>query len=350
MRNTPFCANLNIRLVRAKKRSSSVVGRIQRIAVAITALCVIAAPLMPAKAGYLVTIHTFDEVPTDGLGIADYNYPYPTVIGANIGPGTSQTVIGTTDTTGTLTSASEQITGTYSPAGITSTAYAAGDLTTGQLHLNATDNSSCNGICNGVGNFAGEDTFAQLQDTLHFTVAGADADTVTPITFVFAVDGTLVQTSSYGQGYVRASLNLNNEGAQVSYNQDLNSGTNNLDVATAPLVNGWASRDYSVLTSNQALFEGTFDIIGSTSDVLVDLQMEVNCSDGMTCNFDNTGSVDLILPSGVTYTSDSGVFLSGLSPTSVPEPSSLAGLASAIGGVAVALRRRRSPNGDAAYG
>src|SRR5277367_1021375 len=62
------------------------------------------------------------------------------------------------------------------------------------------------------------------------------------------------------------------------------------------------------------------------------------CGYGLTCDFQDTAQVSLALPTGVSYTSDSGAFLS--SPTTpVPEPGTFTLLA--VGAVGAAFARRR---------
>lgn len=62
----------------------------------------------------------------------------------------------------------------------------------------------------------------------------------------------------------------------------------------------------------------------------------------VTMDFLHTGQFGIQSEPGVTFTSDSGVFLQGEQPsTDVPEPGSLALIALALTGVAVASRRRK---------
>ncbi|MBI3709206.1 MAG: PEP-CTERM sorting domain-containing protein, partial [Proteobacteria bacterium] len=68
------------------------------------------------------------------------------------------------------------------------------------------------------------------------------------------------------------------------------------------------------------------------------------------CDFSNTGSVGLILPDNVSFTSDSGVFLTdtGQPTTDLAEPSSLAGFGLAIFSLAMARRAGRRSCREAA--
>lgn len=66
----------------------------------------------------------------------------------------------------------------------------------------------------------------------------------------------------------------------------------------------------------------------------------------VTMNFMNTGQFGIQAAPGVTFTSDSGVFLQALQqPANVPEPSSLALIGLALASVAVVSRRRKQPCG-----
>jgi hypothetical protein len=49
---------------------------------------------------------------------------------------------------------------------------------------------------------------------------------------------------------------------------------------------------------------------------------QISSSNGTICDYSNTGQLSLMLPSDVTYTSASGVFLTQAA-SSAPEPSSL---------------------------
>ena len=73
--------------------------------------------------------------------------------------------------------------------------------------------------------------------------------------------------------------------------------------------------------------------------------LSVRCGSGDTCDFGHTGTVRFgDLPSGLSYTSESGAFLTGLGGVvggGVPEPATWAMMIAGFGLTGVALRRRR---------
>jgi hypothetical protein len=94
----------------------------------------------------------------------------------------------------------------------------------------------------------------------------------------------------------------------------------------------------------------TFDITGELPFVIDDAMRDfaiyavlsaVGTAGGIA-DFANTASLGLVLPAGLSFTSDSGVFLSRSAPDSVPEPGSLSLLGGGIAVGALAWRRRKS--------
>jgi hypothetical protein len=64
------------------------------------------------------------------------------------------------------------------------------------------------------------------------------------------------------------------------------------------------------------------------------------CYYGITCDFGNTQTVALSLPTNVSFTSASGVFLSAGNPSiTVPEPESITLLAFSLIGFSAARRK-----------
>lgn len=74
----------------------------------------------------------------------------------------------------------------------------------------------------------------------------------------------------------------------------------------------------------------------------VNMSLFLNCYDNTTCDFSRTGRVTLSLPTNVTFTSGSGMFLTGKADTAgVPEPRTWALMLLGFGGLGAMLRRRR---------
>jgi hypothetical protein len=86
-----------------------------------------------------------------------------------------------------------------------------------------------------------------------------------------------------------------------------------------PGTENWVSYTNPVNTPTQLVFDGVLAVT-SGQDLGFFLQQQMNCNVGAVCNFGDPLQVSLDLPQGVTFTSDSGVFLSGTSPSAVPEP------------------------------
>ncbi|QXQ05644.1 PEPxxWA-CTERM sorting domain-containing protein [Sphingosinicellaceae bacterium] len=245
------------------------------------------------------------------------------------------TVSGSTDTTGTLTAAHDSSSVVALPDA--AYAYADADLKAGKVHLLAT-----------ATNYSGANASARLLDTLHFTIAGATASTVTYIPVSFAFDGTLVG----GSDPATASGELNYGfyfGSASAYEfGDYGAGYygvyGNYPVftyASAPRVGGWVSSSFSSYDPLDTRFTGIYAITGATADIPIDFSLGLRASQ-VGLDFLNTGSISIGHVEGVSYTSDSGVFLTA--PTSVggvPEPASWALLVAGFGIVGSAARQRR---------
>ena len=307
--------------------------------VACGGLLLAALAMQPARADFLVQLHTFTSAPSGGA-TADYNYA---TTGAQFSATSPNVATGTSDASGLATSASDDAFSYGTSVPLTAHSSAAGNLANGTVHVVANDDATCNGVCignvpdvHGLPNFASGEAVANLKDVLHFTVSGAgvNASTVTPITVTFHADGNFGQTSSFGNGAMQSLLIF---GGTVGYNL-------NLDASGNPIVSleqefNRASGSFTSISTSEATFVGTYDLIGTAEDVPLTLDMFTTCGDGMLCDFGDTGSVSLTLPDGVSYTSDSGVALT--EPLSdVPEPGSLAVFGVGLAGLTM-LRRTR---------
>ena len=215
-------------------------------------------------------------------------------------------------------------------------ASAAADLSTGSLHLSAgasypdTTYDASTGVD------------AALWDTLHFTVLGASASTTTTIGVSFSIDGRMDSAAgTTSNGELFGALIFGGHDARFDLVNNASTGhttqSNGLDTYPFGFDNGvWtANADFTVVT-----FSGTYTLTGATQDVFAKLNATLNCNaspfGSAQCDYGNTLGLTLQLPGNVSFTSDSGVFLSAV-PEPAPSALLLAGLA-VMGGI---VRRRK---------
>lgn len=204
--------------------------------------------------------------------------------------------------------------------------------------------------------YVGGQAAADLHDIVTLNVADADASTRTRVHFSFAVDGLVYDTGKttlYGQpgsGDMDARLLLNDlssandngpytviAGAgwsKTSYGAFVQSSTFYENRGDPALAGGsWVQNSLSLMQ-----FDGWLDIVGASATINPTLFLRVNCDTGLVCDYGNTARFSFVgLPSSVTFSSDSGVFLT----SAVPEPQTAAML---LAGLLVLgrLARRRS--------
>lgn len=221
----------------------------------------------------------------------------------------SASASGTGNVTGLASSFDQANASNVSP-NLTAYGYAEADLATGSLRAIGSGSSvvSPNGFTSlgqGVAN-------AEFYDTLTFHVVGADSSTVTDFGVNFSIDGSV---SKPGTGVsVVSVLSIPGAQAQFDYNayQVMNS---------TPAVNyyGFNSVDIVSNTPSSFIFQGMTSGRGATFNFTVDLKLQIICQ-GATCDYSHTDLFNFSLPSNVTYTSASGLFLTQQS--AVPEPAS----------------------------
>lgn len=232
--------------------------------------------------------------------------------------------------------------------GASATASATSDLSTASLHLTGIDSGQIQDVSSGTQPHGYTGAYAAFTDVLHFAVAGANANTVTPFTLIFGLDGNMRPTGSSSDGNSNGEIfgQLNFGGSDARFDLKNNASTgfqtvvNYLDTYPSGAPGVWTTNaDHSVNTYTQ-----TINIVGASKDFAVSLFANLNCATGMTCDYGNTAKIGLQLPSGVTFTSDSGVFLAGLIPVpgGVPEPATWAMMLVGIGGVGAAMRRTKA--------
>ena len=248
--------------------------------------------------------------------------------------GENVTVTGSTDTTGTLKSAHDESTVVSPPDYAKATSVA--DLKTGKVHLYATATG-----------FSSATAQAELNDTLRFTIAGATASTVTLIPVRFAFDGALTGSSAtsssadllWGFSFGSAMAAEFGDYGAACYGPP-RYPTFAFPEATPSRVSGWQSFSFASYTPTDTRFTGIYAITGAHANIPVDFRLTID-TDNATLDYTHTGSVGIGAVAGVSYTSDSGVFLTGGSGA-VPEPAAWALMLAGFGLVGAMARGRRA--------
>jgi PEP-CTERM motif len=216
---------------------------------------------------------------------------------------------------------------------VTGSAAARADLTTGELGgVSISSARGCSIYFCGISS----DSYARLDDLVTFNVAGANASTVTPITVTFSLDGLLDTSQNfYAAGIVSNYLYFGNALAYANfyqYHSDNNYG------------GGWASHNWTfdpVNPSSRATFTGVYNLVGSAPSVGLTATLYTSAFSGAVTDYMNTSRVRFNLPSNVSFSSQSGSFLTGLSAGGVPEPATWAMMILGFGVIGGAMRTRR---------
>ncbi len=175
-----------------------------------------------------------------------------------------------------------------------------------------------------------------LSDGLTWHVAGGGAAAVT---ISVQVVGTIENNVNiYTQNLV---MYLGAPHAQITFQGDSSQSPSGIVTQAFPYANqNWVSEAFSNVSYTGFDFTGVFDVTdGEYAPFYMSFAIDP-CGYGLTCDFRDTDQVSFALPTGVSYTSDSGVFLSSPA-TAVPEPATLTLLAVGAVGAAFARRRRR---------
>jgi hypothetical protein len=102
---------------------------------------------------------------------------------------------------------------------------------------------------------------------------------------------------------------------------------------------GWVSTSVTGANTTTETFTGIFAVPAGMSTDSLNAWLEVSCGDGDSCDFSHTATLNISSTNGVSYTSSSGVLLTG--SAAAPEPSSWATMLIGGLGIAVGIVHRR---------
>jgi hypothetical protein len=127
-------------------------------------------------------------------------------------------------------------------------------------------------------------------------------------------------------------------GASFEYSSSIsNNGNSDYNIGVP---NGWQSYTVSNLSQTGFDFDGVLPVFDGYSPSFA-MQLALSCGGPAQCDFAHTARVSLSLPSNVSFTSASGVFLTDVGGPGVPEPAPWALMLLGFGGLGVAARSRR---------
>ncbi len=200
-------------------------------------------------------------------------------------------------------------------------------------------------------------TVAKFVDTLNFNVDGADGSTITNIIVKFRLDGGLeandVGFGASGLATQRASISdffsFGSANGQVGFTLVGSNATydppglpsRHLDQSNGQ--NGWVSYSWDIVSPGLTEFTGVYALSGISQSLEIFNSLSGFAATGASFSYGNSSKLSLVLPSNVTFTSASGVFLNanGVPPVPVPEPASWALMIAGFAAAGAALRRKK---------
>jgi hypothetical protein len=245
-------------------------------------------------------------------------------------PGCSGGVSGTSGTDYNLTASNSAAFRTSVGAG-TGSASSRANLATAELGVVASSDLFSPVIGNGA------QGFAYMNDTLKFNVAGADASTVSHIGIDFILNGGWGLIDPNGGASVQTRLNFGDAYALF------NTGTG-WAVGGMHLDGGWVSASWVTDPTGSFHFTAIYALMGTSATLGFNEFLSADVGNGATAEYGSTSHFRLTLPDNVTFTSNSGVFLTPVidPPSGVPEPGTAALLLAALGAMASLTRRGRA--------
>jgi hypothetical protein len=192
---------------------------------------------------------------------------------------------------------------------------------------------------------------AGFRDVLSFFVPGATATTVTPITINLLYHGTI--EPGYGgvnTQFIFSTLQfLFNGGSNqtaIVVNRDKGTGNDQQNFYSRVQDSGWL--EFSA-TPNAAAdtyaIKAVLGAYGANPVVSINQSLGLTTSQAANADFSHTASLRLDMPSGVTYTSASGLFLSQMA--AVPETTTWMMMIVGFGAIGAAARRSKPRDREA---
>ena len=228
--------------------------------------------------------------------------------------------------------------GVYAPITLTDSYYASASLRDGKLRARATA-STGSYIEEPVGTRqVYQDNVrasASLRDTIHFHVSPTFVGDYVTVGFKTYIDGSYTPLDTSNEGSATVTLRgavSDGHNFYGVYSQDYRFDGNSSGLTLYGLNDlggGWFGTSISVYQQHSFSVDFLYGLTANTGGGAID--------------YSHTAAFAFDLPTGVTYTSDSGVFLKG-GTTSVPEPAPIALAALGLGCTIVARRRTRPAN------
>lgn len=197
------------------------------------------------------------------------------------------------------------------------------DIASGKLGLVAT--TAAGGFAEGR---------AAWSDRVTFTVAGANASTLTRVKAKASLHAASMMNAGIGYRFADAAFPANSS-FDSGFSMFMRSLTDVYYGESRP-----GNRSFnSWVVGDTRHFEWEFDILGASAFYIVEGSLFGQAWDGGSTDLINTARISLVLPQGVSFTSGSGDFLTAVG--GVPEPGTWALLVAGFGMVGAVSRRRQ---------
>lgn len=188
-----------------------------------------------------------------------------------------------------------------------------------------------------------------FSDTLTFSNLGLGPNDIATIVFVLDIQGTYGRTAGQDRGQANFSFHARSGLNSAALTDQVSGGAIYRTSSGSNFVNSTASpEEFSLFNvsgdwtqSATDLFLASVDILGS--DPTIAFKMSLHAAG--PADFSHTASIHLTLPTGTTFSSSSGVFLSAQNGNQIPEPGSLALIALALGVFGLLEIRRKQSRG-----